>query len=109
MIHTYVAHKAAQVARADTKVVVGFPAWVEMAYGGTTSTDVFNNNGLKFFNTMKISVETGYATAFASNNAFIGTFVPRGQAFMHSTGNNRVEAVSTMTGTTCYIYGSQSG
>jgi hypothetical protein len=58
---------------------------------------------------MKIAVVTAYTTTFTANNAFVGTFVPRGQAFMHSTGDNRIEAASTMTGTTCYIYGSESG
>jgi len=37
---------------------------------------------------MKITVQTGYATPFATNNGFVGTFVPRGQAFMKSTGDN---------------------
>jgi hypothetical protein len=37
MIHTYVASKAAQTAVGDTKVVVGFPAWVEMFTTGTST------------------------------------------------------------------------
>lgn len=41
MIHTYIAHKESRIANTATKVVVGFPAWVEMAYGGTTSTAIF--------------------------------------------------------------------
>jgi hypothetical protein len=44
---------------------------------------------------MKITVVTAYTSAFTANNAYVGTFVPRGQAFMHSTGNNRVEVAST--------------
>jgi len=38
---------------------------------------------------MKMTVTgVAYSTVFASNNAFVGTFVPRGQAFMKSTGDN---------------------
>jgi len=38
---------------------------------------------------MKMTVTgVGYSTAFATNSAFVGTFVPRGQAFMKSTGDN---------------------
>jgi len=36
MIHTYVAPTAAQTANGDTKVIVGFPAWVEMYATGTS-------------------------------------------------------------------------
>jgi len=40
MIHTYVAPTAAQTSYANSKVIVGFPAWVEMY--ATTSSDLVN-------------------------------------------------------------------
>jgi len=60
---------------------------------------------------MKITVQNGFGatTIFATNNAYIGTFVPRGQAFMKSTGDNEVEVSSTASTTKCYLYGSATG
>jgi len=58
---------------------------------------------------MKITVQTTFTTAFSANNAYIGTFVPRGQAFMKSTGDNEVEVSSTDSTTKCYLYGSATG
>jgi len=37
---------------------------------------------------MKIAILDGYSTEFTTQATHVGTFVPRGQAFMHSSGNN---------------------
>lgn len=110
MIHTYIAPAATAVAFADTKVLVSWPAWVESTAAALSPADE-NNNGLLFFNTMKITVQDGFGktTIFTTNNAYIGTFVPRGQAFMKSTGDNEVEVSSTDSTTKCYLYGSATG
>lgn len=108
MIHTYIAPALTAVAFADTKVLVSWPAWVESTAAALSPADE-NNNGLLFFNTMKITVQTTFTTPFSANNAYIGTFVPRGQAFMKSTGDNEVEVSSTASTTKCYLYGSATG
>lgn len=79
MIHTYIAPIAAAVTNANSKVVVSWPAWVEAFASGTTAA-IDQNDGLLFFNTMKMTVATGYAgdAVFKANNGFVGAFVPRG-------------------------------
>jgi hypothetical protein len=55
MIHTYIAPKLAAVSMANSKVIVSWPAWVEMVISGT-SVAIDMNDGLLFFNTMKMTV-----------------------------------------------------
>jgi hypothetical protein len=55
MIHTYIAPKLAAVTNANSKVIVSWPAWVEMVVSGTSAA-IDMNDGLLFFNTMKMTV-----------------------------------------------------
>jgi len=80
MIHTYVAPKAAPVAASATTVIVSWPAWVEAVVTGA-SPAIDSNDGLLFFNTMKMTISgVGYHAdaVFKANNGFVGVFVPRG-------------------------------
>jgi len=57
MIHTYVAPAAAAIDNEDSFVIVSWPAWVEATTSGSGgSTNIVNNDGLLFFNTMKMTV-----------------------------------------------------
>jgi len=77
---------------------VAWPHWVETsaADGAITLADI--NMGNRIWNVFKVT----FVKSVAKLGNFIGAFMPHGQPFMKSTGNNEVFVTATFEGAQCW-------